>query len=192
MYKEYTNMGRGETNVNRFGKILLAAALFGSGLGIGTLVTSSADGVTTAPGTANDPIVTKSYVDEAIKSLTGVTPNTGTPAPSTSTGSGTASASSARLVVVELKPGQTLAAGEGTEFIVRNGKAIAYSSTEDGISDLTDGIDLKPGVVIPTNHLLLFPREGRGIRPHKDSTGTIYVMVRGAYSHIGEDGTVLK
>jgi hypothetical protein len=175
---------------HRLGKVILLATIFGTGLGIGTLVTLNADGVVSAPGTANDPIVTKSYVDEAIKSLTGVTPNTGSTTPST--GSGTVSASSARLVVVELKPGQTLAAGEGTEFIVRNGKAVAYSSTEDGISDLTDGIDLKPGVVIPTNHLLLFPREGRGIRPHKDSTGTIYVMVRGAYSHFGTDGTVLK
>ena len=177
--------------MNAIGKILLTAALFGSGLGIGTLVTSNANSAS-VPGTANDPIVTKSYVDEAIKSLTGITPNTGVSAPSTSIGSGTAVSSSPRLVVVELKPGQTLAAGEGTEFIVRNGKAVAYSSTEDGISDLTDGIDLKPGVVIPTNHLLLFPREGRGIRPHKDSTGTIYVMVRGSYSHFDKDGTKLN
>lgn len=184
--------------LKRVGKIVLATVLFGGGLGLGSILTSNADSLVSqnAPGTANDPIVTKSYVDEAIKSLTGVTPNAGSSGSglsSTGTGtSGSASVVTARLVVVELNEGETLAAGEGTEFIVRNGKAVAYSSTVDGISDLTDGVDLKPGVVIPANHLLLFPREGRGIRPHADQKSTIYVMVRGAYSHFDADGNVKK
>ncbi len=177
--------------MRRVGKIVLAAVLFGGGLGVGSMLQSNAEGLVNQniPGTANDPIVTKSYVDEAIKSLTGVTPKTGNEA-TPSTGD-TTPTPSARLVVVELNAGETLAAGAGTEFIVRNeNAAVAYSSTVDGISDLTDGKDLKPGMKIPKDHLLLFPREGRGIRPHADFKGTIYVMVRGAYSHFDADGNV--
>lgn len=165
-----------------WGKIVLAVALFGSGLGIGTVVTTGADGLVdpNAPGTANDPIVTKSYVDEAIKKLTGQAADE----PAASSGT--------KLTVIELKAGQSLAAGIGAEFIVRTGKAIAFSGDASGIPDLTEGKDLTAGTVIPLNHLLLFPREGRGIQPHKDEKNTIYVMVRGPYSHWDKDGTLLN
>ena len=174
---------RGEIILKVLGKIALAVALFGSGLGIGTVITSGADGLVNpnAPGTANDPIVTKSYVDEAVKTLAGQVPSGG--------GSAT---NSNKLIIVDVKPGQILAAGEGTEFIVRAGKAIAFSNTADGISDMTDGKDLKPGTTIPLNHLLLFPREGRGIQPAKDAKASVVVMVRGAYSHLDANGTVLN
>lgn len=169
------------------GKVALVAVLFGSGFLAGSLFSSNADGLVdpNMPGTANDPIVTKSYVDEAVKKLVAQELQ------KQRTGTG-GDASASRMTVIELKPGQKLLAGEGAEFIVRNGRAVAFSSDPNGIPDLTAGEDLPAGAEIPLNHLLLFPREGRGIEPHKEMKDTIYVMVRGPYSHWDKDGTLIK
>ncbi len=122
--------------------------------------------VIAGPGSTEDPLVTKSYVDEKIRQLVG-----------TGTGGG---GGFVELVVEELKVGQILVAGPGTEFILRGGKATAYGDPKNGIPDLTGGIDIPIGKPIPLNHLLLFPRDdGRGI---KITAGPAFVMIRGPYS----------
>lgn len=169
--------------------------LFGGGLWIGSMFTSNADGLVdpNMPGTANDPIVTKSYVDEAVKTLL---------REELSTQSVNedqikkliedSKKGSARLTVVELMPGQKLYGGEGAEFIVRGpGKAIAFSGDASGIPDLTGAKDLTAGTVVPHNHLLLFPREGRGIQPDPAETDKNFIIVRGPYLHLDEDGKQL-
>jgi hypothetical protein len=137
----------------------------------GTLTSAN----TAIPGSVEDPLVTKSYMDEEIakikaelkaelgKSTPGV--------PSSSTG--------AELVVEKLETNQQLIAGAGTEVIVRTGQVLGIvSPAGDGIPDVTEGVDIK-GTKIPHNHLLLFPRnDGRGIKVIK---GPSYVMVRGSY-----------
>jgi hypothetical protein len=85
------------------------------------------------------------------------------------------------LKVVTIKKGQTLMARNGTEFIIRAGKAIVVSNTTNGISDITVGKDLAPGVAIPNNHFLVFPTEGRGITPSSTSTVDVIVLVKGGY-----------
>lgn len=167
-----------------WGKVILAATLFGSGLGIGTLVTTNAEGLVDpkAPGTANDPIVTKSYVDEAIRKVTGQ-------AVPDSSGS---SSSATNMTVITLTAGQQLVAGKGAEFIVRSGNAVVFSNDKNGVPDLTEGKDLAPGAAVPTNHLLLFPAEGRGIKSQSKDDKKIFVMVRGAYSHWDKDGNLLN
>ncbi len=88
----------------------------------------------------------------------------------------------APIQVVELQAGEILLGGAGTEIIVRNGQTIVYGSGINGIPDTTQGVDLAIGKLIPTNHLLLIPREdGRGIQVKKDFVGIVYVMVRGPY-----------
>lgn len=118
------------------------------------------------PGSIDDPVVTKSYVDQAIAK-----------------GGGGGTSASAALEIVTVPSGKTLvAAEEGTEFIVRAGKAIAFSADKDGISDLTDGMDLTDGKSVANNHLIVSPRVGRGIAPDPAITGNqIIVMVRGSY-----------
>lgn len=175
--------------MKRFGKLTLSVLMLGIGVAIGSMTMSlRADGMTggNQPGSVNDPLVSKSYVDEKVAEIVRaewekLQGNGG--------GSGSGSRS---LSVIELNPGETLYAGEGTEMIVRNGKAVSVSSNTNGIPDLTDGADLKAGAVIPNNHLLLFPRDdGRGIRPHKDQKTTVFVMVRGSYLHVGADGKTI-
>ena len=98
-----------------------------------TLVVAFGD--TSVPGSPEDPVVTKSYVDSKLS-----------------------------YAVLQLQTGQRLIGGEGTEIIVRSGEVKAIDNGEDGISDITGGQDLKSGTICKSNHLLLVPRsDGRGI-----------------------------
>ena len=92
------------------------------------------------PGTDDDPIVAKSYVDKYVK-----------------------------LQVVEVQAGQIIEAEAGTEIILRGGRATAVTSEAGGLADVTQGRDLSSGTVIPANHLLLIPRsDGRGLKAESD------------------------
>lgn len=161
-------------------KVLGAAVIVTAGVWIGMTMAQplEADSAIT-PGTIEDPVVTKSYVDEQIAKLSG---GVTTPGGSTggSTGSGGTEASA--LEIVELPVGKTLMVSAGGEAVVRVGKAVAYSSDSNGISDLTGGVDIKSGNDVPTNHLIWFPRDGRGIKGHPDETVPLTLMVRGTYT----------
>ncbi|MCD1260860.1 hypothetical protein B5M42_018825 [Paenibacillus athensensis] len=161
--------------------------------------TSEAEAPT--PGSSDDPVITKSYFDkntisedkvkqliaEAIAKNTSSNPQA-TPTPSPGNGSTNGAGS---ITVIQLKAGQTLYAGEGCEFIVRTGRTIAVSNDENGIPDVTGGKDIAAGSEISTNHLLIFPREGRGIKPAAKNTADIYVMVRGSYLLLNADGSTV-
>jgi hypothetical protein len=66
-------------------------------------------------------------------------------------------------------------------MIVRSGKAIAYSSDANGLSDLTDGTDIKPGKPVGNNHLILNPRGERGVEADPKQAKGLIVLVRGEY-----------
>ncbi|MCQ2978344.1 MAG: hypothetical protein MJ245_00945 [Clostridia bacterium] len=114
------------------------------------------------PGSSNDPLVTKSYVDSLMESK------------------GT---SSSEYEIVQLAAGKTILGHAGCEIILRSGEArinsfFAADGTENGVQDITDGVDLKNAVKCPSNHLLLIPRtDTRGIT----TTTEVFVMVRGDY-----------
>lgn len=196
-------------------KVSLAALAIGVGVWVGSVYNDRASGAgTIQPGTADDPVVTKSYVDQQIQqALNGKLPsgnsNTGkgtnsptgnATSPSTgnsSAGTGSASASGSStdpglpplasgatdvVEIVTVKPGQQLLGKSGAEFIVRSGKAVIVSEGKNGVADLTDGVDLTNGQAAPTNHLLSFPRDGRGITVLDGNKYSLTVMVRGGYT----------
>jgi hypothetical protein len=173
-------------------KISTAAVLLAGGVWAGSLLNLTAEGagVGSQPGTADDPVVTKSYVDQQIqKVLSGgavTTPTTpvatATPSPSIAPTAIPSPVSSNESVIVDVKPGQTLIASAGAEFIVRAGKAVIFSQDSNGVADLTDGKDLTNGQAAPSNHLLSFPRDGRGITVQEGQTLGLVVMVRGGYT----------
>lgn len=161
-----------------------------------TQVISVAD-APSQPGTANDPLVTKGYVDELVQKKVaeevakikgGITAPTSTPTP-TPTPVTTPGTSSEGVTVIELKAGQTLYAAAGAEFIVRTGKTLIVSSDDNGVPNVTSGKDIAPNGAIETNHLLIFPREGRGIKPDPKNKDAIFVMVKGNYILQNADGT---
>lgn len=178
-------------------KVSLAALAIGVGVWVGSVYSNTAIGAgTSQPGTADDPVVTKSYVDQQIqKALNGGT-NAGSESSagnnSGSTGTGSTggdtslppvvSGASDTVEIVTVKPGQQLIGKSGAEFIVRSGKAVIVSEGTNGVADLTDGVDLTNGQAAPTNHLLSFPRDGRGITVLDGNKYSLTVMVRGGYS----------
>lgn len=150
---------------------LASTVLLGTAVFIGSSLTSHTQADSAVqPGSADDPVVTKSYVDQAIKSVGG-------------SGGGGAAA----VVNVSVGAGQILIGNAGTEFIVRAGTTKAYSQDANGIPDLTEGKDLGNGVTVPKNHLLLFPRDGRGLTSVTNSI----VMVRGTYTILDKSGNVV-
>lgn len=171
--------------------------LIGASVTVGSTLTlkTQADSAT-QPGTAADPIITKSYVDQQLnqqvtdqvnkakQEIISQLSNGGITTPS-NPGAGGSMASA----VVELKPGQTIYADAGSEIIVRTGKTLAVSRDDNGIPDVTSGKDISPNTVVENNHLLMFPREGRGVKPDPKVKTDIFIMVRGGYQVVNADGT---
>jgi hypothetical protein len=180
-------------------KWILAVGALSLTLWLSNAIQTRADGGTTAQsGSIDDPLVTKSYIDQRMGELVKqevaaqlkLNPQaTATVAP-TPTATPSPTPASAGLTVVELKIGQTLYAAAGTELIVRSGKVLAVSNDENGIPDVTSGTDISANSAIQLNHLLIFPREGRGIKPDPKNQSDIFVMVRGNYTIYNADGTM--
>ncbi|QNR67130.1 hypothetical protein IAQ67_25800 [Paenibacillus peoriae] len=185
-------------------KVSLAAVLLGGGIVAGSLMNNSVNGASSSgqPGTADDPVVTKSYVDQKIaqaikggapasntssKTTSSTTPTTN--ATSNTTASGASGAGKTytpeqteALKVVDVKPGQKLIAKAGSEFILRNGYAVVYSMDASGAIDITSGTEIVHNQTVEKNHLLSFPREGRGIQVKEGQKFGLVVMVRGGYT----------
>jgi hypothetical protein len=140
-------------------------------------------------GTAEDPLVTLSYLndvfkpavlsqaneatDQKIQSLTSSQGGTSEPVGS--------EAGLGGYQVIKLGKGDILIGKEGTEIIFRSGQAMAVSPFQDqGISDVTGGKDILNGLNLEKNHLYIVPRsDGRGLDVRSDEA---YFLVRGAYS----------
>lgn len=148
------------TKKTKIGILIAVVVIVGS-------VTTVFAGNTSDPGSINDPVVTKNYVDEQINKLV--------QSGAISSGSGEA----AGLVVLDLETDDILIGKSGTEMILRGGAAIIIGEGSDGVPDVTSGVDVAIGSNVTKNHLLIIPRDdGRGLKITK---GTAYVMVRGNY-----------
>lgn len=121
-------------------RVVLAAAvgigLLGFGFWIGGATAGTAD-----PGTAADPLVSKSYVDSMLS-----------------------------FQVVNVPKDSALVGEGGTEIALRAGQATAIASAMGGLLDVTEGVDLAQGAAIKANHLLVVPRtDGRGVTAKTDA-----------------------
>jgi hypothetical protein len=170
-------------------KLAGAAVVVTAGVWVGMVAGNplAANSNAVSPGTIEDPVVTKSYVDEQIAKLAGggSIGNGGTGGNNGGSNggqNGSEGGQAVKLEVVELPVGKTLMAAAGTEVVVRVGKAVAYSSDTNGISDLTGGADITSGKDVPTNHLLWFPRDGRGVKGHANEKYPLTLIVKGPYT----------
>ncbi len=139
-------------------------------------------GAGSVPGSEDDPLVSRSYVDrlaEELREALGLEIEELKEDLKDQAPQQTYAPASGSFTVVEVPGGTNVIGSEGTEMIVRSGYAYAIDNGVDGISDLTAGADLKRGAAIAKNHLLLVPRsDGRGI----SCQGLCYVMIKGEYS----------
>ncbi len=200
---------------------MLAVATIGIGVWVGSSFTTVSN-ASSQLGSVDDPVVTKSYVDQQIQKALGGNLNSGASNSSSgssannnsntssgtknnsssssnnsssssntsnsntgaATGSSSNSASTSattKIDIVELRPGKTLIAAAGTQIIVRHGNATVYSVDTNGIVDVTAGTDLGGNQTIANNHLLLFPRDGRGVMVTANQTSNATLMVIGSY-----------
>jgi hypothetical protein len=140
----------------RLKSVLLAGVagvvLLGSSFWLGQVSAETGE-----PGTAADPLVSRSYVDQQVKAL----------------------ADQTSFQVVNLPKGASLVGESGTEIVMRAGQVSVIASTLGGLLDVTGGRDLPQGIAVEQNHLLIVPRaDGRGVRASFDSV----LMVKGAFT----------
>lgn len=122
------------------------------------------------PGSNEDPLVTLSYVEQRIEQMKFYIDQ--------NIASVKSDEGNVNLEVVELKNGERLIAGQGTEIILRGGKALAIDSPLGGLSDITDARDIRKDEVVPSNHLLIVPRDdGRGVK----AVTNCILMIKGSY-----------
>lgn len=126
------------------------------------------------PGGADDPLISKAYIDNVV--IPQLKEYVDNKISQVSTGDGTQSAESFK--VVNMTAGQKMICNAGAELILRMGKAEIIASEKGGIADTTAGFDLANGTAMPSNHLLIVPvADGRGITAQND----VIVMVKGGY-----------
>lgn len=163
------------------------------GIAISTLILAGTTyGAISDPGSKEDPIVTKSYVDKKIAELGGSNSNTSYLEEQVKAQQQVldllleqmnqlqpGASSNQTYELVSMSQGQRIIGDQGTEMILRSGKGSVIGSINGGIQDVTEGVDLQDGDSAPKYHLMIIPRtEGRGIFAETD----IIVMVRGGYT----------
>lgn len=123
------------------------------------------------PAFANDddPLVSLSYLNQRLEAIEKKISQSPAPMPGEA---------SSTLEVVNLKAGERLIVAQGTEMIPRSGRVDTIAQELGGLSDVTEGSDLKQGQRAPMNHMLIAPRsDGRGLSAATDAI----VLVRGSY-----------
>ncbi len=158
---------------NKFGRI---------GIGLGAvIVLFGATVVFSEPGSEGDPLVTLSYVEKKIDQLKYYVDTKL---------SGTSNTPNTTWEVVEVAAGKSLICKDGTEIILRSGDARSISKIsieikngveiiiDNGLTDVTDGKDLKMDELISQDHLLIIPRDdGRGA----NTITRCFFLVKGDY-----------
>lgn len=161
-------------------KQILAASVVGVGLlGFGFWFGNATAG-TTDPGSAADPLVSKSYVDQLVAQLAEKTYIDQRVADlAAQTASKSYVDSKTLFQVVNLPQGSTLLGQSGTEIVLRAGRATAIVSKMGGLLDATTGVDLPQGANVERQHLLVIPvGDGRGVLAQSDSI----LIVKGTYT----------
>ena len=134
------------------------------------------------PGSASDPLVTLSYLNETFLGQIMTQVDQKIAARNSQLlqqSGGTGSASSAEFTVVTLSSGQTLTGDIGCEVMLRIGSASCVSPSNPGLIDETTAAALNNGGALAVNHLYMMTIEGRGV---KAGAATTKLLVRGSYT----------
>ncbi|MCL2016612.1 MAG: hypothetical protein FWG68_10245 [Defluviitaleaceae bacterium] len=133
------------------------------------------------PGTADDPLVSRSYVDRRIAELEALILQLETPAqPPEPPAPAPAAVNRELFEVIRANAGSILLGGASTEIILRAGEASVVAGP-NGLANVTAGWDIMNGQAVPLNNLLIVPLDdGRGLRFHTDA----YLMIKGDFTII--------
>ena len=130
-------------------------------------------------GSANDPLITKSYLDgpilERVQALVDQTVTERKAELEAAAGQNSGNV----FKVVTLRQGETLEGDVGCEVMLRIGSAVCGSPESVGIIDTTDGTNLGDGKALVTNHLYMVTISTRTVTA---TSGTVKVLARGPYT----------
>jgi len=167
----------------------LVVSLFSLGF---VMINGDSQVLATQPGSADDPLISRSYLEERLANL-----NLGQAGQGISDEllsflieditasvlrqvSGGSVASDFVYTPVNATNGQIIIGAEGTEIILRAGSAFAYSEVANGIVNATTGTELLGGEDIAINNLLIVPRsDGRGVLI---TSGDAWFIIRGEFT----------
>lgn len=132
--------------------LICGAGLFKAGMTVGAAGNAE-------PGSVNDPLITKSYLDSYISNL-GITGNTQT-----------------GYSKVILEKGKTIVGREGTEIMLYSGSANAYAKSAD-LVNMTMGEVVDDGMSLGKYCVYLCPDADAGVT----ATSDVVVFVKGYYT----------
>lgn len=134
------------------------------------------------PGSASDPLVTLSYLNETFlgQIMAQVDQKIAARNSQIAQQAGVGgTASNAEFTVVTLSKGQVLTGDIGCEVMLRVGSASCVSPSSPGLIDETSAATLNNGGALSANHLYMMTIEGRGVKAGADTTK---LLVRGTYT----------
>ena len=148
-------------------------------------------------GSASDPLVTLSYLNDTFLSAVLTKVDTKLTARNTAlaaqlsaqvtaaekeiaekSGTGT-SGTAPTFTLVTIAKGKTLTAGVGCEVMLRVGTAVCVASSAPGLIDETTAGSIGGGAALTANHLYMATIDGRGV---KATAATVKLLVRGTYT----------
>lgn len=131
-------------------------------------------------GSAQDPLVTLSYLNETFMNTVMARVDEKIAARNAQLGGqGSGASASASFTVVTLSSGQVLTGDIGCEVMLRVGTAACVSPSSPGLIDETTAGTLNNGGALAQNHLYMMTIEGRGV---KATAATTKLLVRGTYT----------
>jgi hypothetical protein len=159
-------------------------------IGLVVLLLAGFGTVLAQQGSADDPLVTLSYLNNQLTPalLQQVDSKLETKSAQLSKelqtqvdsvlSSGGGSTASKTYQVVTLTAGKTLLGKAGAEVLLRSGTCTCASSASPGLLDLTAGTVLENGGKLTANRLYLITADGKGVKAGSAAT----LLVRGGYS----------
>lgn len=134
------------------------------------------------PGSATDPLVTLSYLNDVFLGSDhdqGRQKITARNSQLLQQSGGAGGMSGVEFAVVTLSKGQVLTGDIGCEVMLRVGTASCVSPSNPGLIDETTAASLNNGGALAANHLYMMTIEGRGVKAGSDTTK---LLVRGSYT----------
>ncbi len=132
------------------------------------------------PGSATDPLVTLSYLNDVfLGQIMAQVDQKITARNSQLLQQSGGGMSGVTFTVVTLSKGQVLTGDIGCEVMLRVGAATCVSPSDPGLIDETSAAPLKNGGALAANHLYMMTVEGRGVKAGSDTTK---LLVRGSYT----------
>ena len=132
--------------------LICGAGLFKAGMTVGAAGEAK-------PGSVNDPLITKSYLDSYISSL-GISNN-----------------ADEGYKKVVLSKGKTIVGHEGTEILLYSGSANAYAKSAE-LVNITIGESVKDGMTLGKYCVYLCPDSDSGVTAQSD----VVIFVKGRYT----------